>query len=590
MIAGMPQDGTPSAQVVAAEMVAPGRRGWLLGLMVACIFLAYLPILRNGFVWDDDRTLTQNPLITAPHGLSHFWLGKEANDYWPATYSMLWMEWRLWGPHATCYHAASLLLHVGASVLLWKILQRLGVPGPFWAALLFAVHPVNVESVAWIADQKNLLSMLFFLAAIRCFLKTGWEAPTPVPRIWYGCSLLCFALAMLSKGSVAPLPLVLAGLIRSRRKFVWPDAVRLAPFFVVAAGLTLVNIWFQARHFGQVIRTASPLERILGAGTVPWFYLGKALWPIHLVFAYRQWDIRADSVFWWLPLLGAVALTGVLWRLSRAGLLAWAYFCAMLIPVMGLTDVYFMRYSLVADHYQHLALIAVTTLLAAACVQWRAEALAAVAAGILGVLTWRQCGQYRDSETLFRSTLSRNPESSFAHNNLGELLARSGHVQEALGHFQAALRLKPDAAEAESNLSAALLVLGRLPEAIEEGESAFRHLPNNPQIRFNLALAQAAFGSALAQAGRLGEAIPHLERAAWLRPDDAKGQLDLAVALAQAGRPDQAIEHFEQTIRLQPNNAEAHLDLAVALWQVGRRAEAQAEHEQGLNISTNKLR
>jgi len=548
-------------------------RGW--ALIAAVTFLAYLPTLRNGFVWDDDAFLTDNVLIKAADGLRRFWLTKEPVDYWPMTSSTLWVEWRLWGLHAVGYHATNLLLHLGEAGLLWAILRRLRLPGALLAALLFAVHPVNVESVAWIAQRKNLMAMLFFLLSIYFFLRSAWwqEAdhgggpPDGAWRAGYGLSLAAFILAMLSKGSVALLPVALAGLLWWRRGLAWRDGPRLAPFFAVAAGLAVVNVWFQAHGSKTILRAAGFEERLLGAGAVVWFYLGKALWPLHLVFVYPLWKISVADPLWWVPLLAALAVTAGLgwkarcWTGARAGssrresdwraaFFAWVYFCAMLVPVMGFTDIVFMKYSLVADHYQHLSIIAVVALAAAALARWSARwprelawMLGGLLVGTLALMSARQSAMYRDSETLYETTIARNPDCWMAYNNLGILLVGSGRIAEAATAFQGALRMRPNDANNENNLGTALFRLGRSQEAIPEYEKALRIQPDYPEVRFDL-------GLAFLQVGRSEEAIAQLQQVIQLRPKSAAAYFALALALRQAGHEPEAIAAHDEGLKL----------------------------------------
>ena len=569
------------------------RRRWLLAaLLVGATVAAYLPTLRNGFVWDDDTSLTQNAFIRSEEGLRQFWFTTQTPDYWPVTATTFWAEWRLWGLNPLGYHLTNLSLHVGEVLLLWAILRRLGVPGAYLAALLFALHPVNVQSVAWITQRKNLMAMLFFLASTWWFLRGDPAAPTPVASggtgaRWYWLSLLAFALAMLSKGSVAVLPVVFLGIIAYRRRIEPRDAVRLLPYFIVAGVLTLVDIWFQGHHLAaaETIRRAGVTERILGAGAVVWFYLYKALVPLRLIFLYPRWQIDPGQVRWWLPLLGALALTGLLWRKGwRGPLAAWGYFCVALVPVMGFTDVYFMKFSLVADHYQHLALIGVTALAGAGWAKWRRRApgalpvaAAALVAGGLAVLTWRQCLKYRNAETLFEITLRENPGSAMAHNNLGVILADAHRLPEAVAQFGDALRLDPAYADAERNFGLTLARSGQAAEAIPHYEAALRLQPD-------FASAEDDLGNAFLWLGRTAEAIPHFERAIALSPGDAEAQCNLGIALVRLDRLDQAIPHYEAAVRLEPDNAAMHLNFANALMRGGRAADAAAQYEQVLRI------
>jgi tetratricopeptide (TPR) repeat protein len=460
---------------------------------------------------------------------------------------------------------------------------------------------VNVESVAWITQRKNLVAMLFYLLSIYGFIR--WSAPTPArlppdaleparrgrrapPGIWYALSLLAFGLAMLSKGSVAILPLVLLGILAWDRRIAAKDLVRLAPFFLVAGALALVDVWFQKHHLvgNEVIRHAGWLERLLGAGAAVWFYLGKALLPVRLAFFYPLWHIESASVGWWLPLLGAIGLTLFLWRKNRVSspsfvipsaarnlpfaateiprsarngqitgygiwrgaLFAWGYFCVALVPVLGFTDVYFMKFSLVANHYQHLALIGVTTLAGAAWAGAMNERrkpgmsesrksglnesrkpaliLAAVAVvGLLAILTWRQCRNYRDPETLMVATLEENPGSALAHENLGVILGNTHRLPEAMAQLEEALRLQPGFADADSNLGALLVEQGRIPEGMAHYQAALRSNPDLFVVHLNL-------GSLLLYQHRWEEARSELQTAVRLRPASADARALLARA------------------------------------------------------------
>ena len=376
-----------------------------LALIAAVALAAYLPSVNGGFIWDDYLLLVDNALVKASDGVHRMWCTAQAIDYWPATNTSFWIEWRLWGLNSTGYHVTNLVLHVLESLLIWIILRKLSVPGALLAAVIFAVHPVNVESVAWIAQRKNTMAMLFFLLSILWYLGYLKRAPlrvaakqiphpssvVPHPSSlishpssfilhplsfdpWYWLSLTAFVLAMLGKGSVAMLPVLLLGIVWWLRPLTWRDFVRIAPFFAVAAILALVNAEFQTHATEKAVREIGFIDRLLGAGGVVWFYLYKALFPLDLAFVYLQWHIQAGNLLWWLPLLAAAAVTALFWRYrkswSRELLFAWGFFCLSLAPVMGFTDVAFMQYSLVADRYQHIAIIAVIALASAVWGVW----------------------------------------------------------------------------------------------------------------------------------------------------------------------------------------------------------------------------
>jgi tetratricopeptide (TPR) repeat protein len=566
--------------------------------------IAYFPVLRDGFVWDDDVLLTRNPLIKASNGLARFWATTQAPDYWPVTSTTLWLEWRLWGMNPLGYHATNLILHLGESLLLWYILRQVRLPGAFLAALIFAVHPVNVESVVWIAQRKNLMAMLFCLASLVCFLRTGLVTPAPgraersagaVRPAWYRLCLAAFALAMLSKTSAAILPVIFMGMIALNRRVSRTDWARLAPFLAVAALLTLAEVWFQAHALSEPIRRATFAERCQGAGLALFFYLGKAFWPQHLAFVYPLWRTEADRLVGWLPVAAAAAVTGALWCYRKQGsrplLFAWSYFCLALLPALGFVDVHFMRYSLVADHYQHLAIIGAAAATAAGWSRWRetqgTERLVgfdlptitalAVLCPLVALTRW-QCETYRDAETLYRSTLARNPDAWLAHNNLGDILHRQGKLPEATREFEAALRLAPDYAEAHNNLGNILRQTGHVPEAIAQFESAARLDPNSAETHNNL-------GNLLLQSRRLAEAIGQYREALRVNPAYAEARNGLGNALLRSGHPSEAIDEYVAAVRIRPDYANAHFDLGAALLERGRWAEAAAEFRAVLKIT-----
>ena len=594
------RDHRPSAAVQSGALSkprfssAPRLAGF--ALLAVVTVLAYWPSLSGDFLLDDNGLLTHNKLVHAPDGLARIWFSTDAPDYWPVTNSMFWLEWRLWGLHPTGYHVTNLTLHIAAAFLLWSILQTLSIPGAFLGALLFAVHPVNVESVAWISQLKNTLAMVFFLAAIGCYLRAEECRNT---RRWYWLSLLTFILAMLSKGSVAILPVILLSLMWwQRRQIFKSDLLRIAPFFAIAIAFTAVNLWFQTHGKEIVLREATFPQRAAGAGSVVWFYLAKALVPIDLVFIYPNWHIQAEELLWWLPLAAAIAFTATLWlnrnhfgaKSSLSLLFAWGLFCIALLPVLGFNDVGFMKHSLVADHYQHIALLVVAALVAAAWATWRqaahgvlrniASAAAIVAVGALTYLTWNQNHLYGDPITLYTATLSENPDCWLAHYNLGNSLTMVGRPADAIPHYQKSLQLKPDDAEVLTNLGIALGALGRTQEGFDYLQQALRLKPEYAPAESNL-------GLALVNAGRPQEGIEHLQHALELDPEYADAALNLGGAYLGVGQTNKAVECFQRALELKPQYAEAFYNLGNVAVAAGQSEKAIRYYQQALEIKPN---
>ncbi len=413
-----------SAKVISAKVdrvpKAPFDHWCIVPFLMILTFLAYQPVWHAGFIWDDDTFLTSNSVIKDPGGLRKLWLTASTPDYFPVTSSMLWLEWRVWGANPLGYHLVNVLLQSLSAVLLWRVLQRLKIPGAVLAAAIFAVHPVNVESVAWITERKNTLAMVFYLAAILCWLKLEdsgrWR--------WRGPALACFAFALLSKTAVVPLPLVLLGIAWARRGRVdWRDAWRIAPFFILAAVLAAVTMWFQSHRAiaDESVRTDDFWARLAGAGWAVGFYFYKAVCPVNLAFVYPRWQIDPRNPWVYVPLALLAASFCLCWRIrrgwTRPAFLALGYFVVMLLPVLGFVNIYFMRYSLVADHWQYFAIIGPIVLAAA----WiKKPVVAALLVLVLSILTWRQCRIYANEEALWRATLRLNPQCWLAHGNLGE--------------------------------------------------------------------------------------------------------------------------------------------------------------------------
>jgi tetratricopeptide (TPR) repeat protein len=400
-------------------------------------------------------------------------------------------------------------------------------------------------------------------------------------HFWYWLSLLAFLIAMLSKGSVAVLPALLLGIVWWLRILTWRDLVRTAPFFIVAAIMTSVNVWFQTHGSGEVLRNAGFVARILGAGSMIWFYLYKAILPVDLSFIYPQWDIPVNQFLCWLPLFAALAVTGILWAyrksLSRPSLFAWGFFCVALLPTMGLTDVYFMKYSLVADRYQHIAIIGVIALASAGFAawfqgakgetRWAAAIVLIMAMGSCSLLTWRQCGMYRDAITLYETTLKNNPNCNIVENNLGKALSDIGRSSEAMDHYRKAILLNPGYVEANYNLGNALVQAGRSQEAVEYFRQSIKLAPELPMAHNNLAVA-------LLNTGNPREAIGHCQEALRIMPNNIEAYNNLGNAYKAIGQYPRAIEQYEKALQLNSNHPDTYINMGATLVEAGQPGKA----------------
>jgi tetratricopeptide (TPR) repeat protein len=580
---------------------------------VLATLAAYAPAWRAGFIWDDDVYVTQNRLLTAPDGLRRIWFSRDApSQYFPLTYTALRWEHSLWGLNPAGYHLVNLILHGLNAVLLWQLLRRLQVPGAWLGAALFALHPVNVESVAWVTELKNLLSLLFYLTALRFWV----EFVDGGRRRFYFLALAAHALALLSKSTACTLPAGLALIIWWRgEKLSNRRWTQLAPFLAMSAAMGALAIWWERFHqnaVGQAFAIGWP-ERFLSACHALWFYAGKLILPVNLMFIYPKWNLdRHDLMAWlWPGLTALAAISLYLCRswVGRGTVLVTLFYVAALSPLLGFIMEYTFRYTFVADHYQYIAIVAPCAL-AGAWLQ-RNRAAAALALAIFGVLTWRQARIYHDSETLWRANLVGNPTAPICHNNLAAALLTKGELGEAIAESRAALVLDADSANAHNNLGYAFLRQGRVEEAVRELEKAAALDPGNPSPPYNLgqaALAKKDFakavrffdrtialrpgsaeahcnrGYALLQLSQTSAAISSYETALELDPNYALANNDLGSIYLSQRRFDEARLHFQRAVASQPDFAEAQCNLAEALLHDNRREEAIAHLQAALRV------
>jgi Flp pilus assembly protein TadD len=576
---------------------------WLSGAVLIVITVAvYLPALNAGYIWDDDEHLTRNPCIIGPLGFKDVWTSSQGY-YYPLVLSSFWALHKLVGLNPLPYHLLNVLLHASSAVVLWRVLRLLGVRAAWFGAALWALHPVMVQSVAWITELKNTQSCLFFLLSILFFLKAAdsetsakeiWPRPrgktqarpsgrqrkketearsdrkrADVTRRWcLGLSLLLFFMAITSKSATVMLPVVLLLCLWWRNgRVTWLDLTAVLPFFLISAAASGWTIWEQKFHSGAVGVEWSQTwsQRLAIAGMNIWFYLGKIFWPRSLTFIYPQWKIDGSQLTSFLPLAAAIGGIFLLWW-KRSGPLrpvfvAAVYFTVSLFPVLGFFTVYFFRYSFVSDHFQYLAAMGPLALAAsgieagvrsasAEASRWLQPALKAALIAILGTLTWRQATNYASADKLYRMAIERNPDCWLAYGNLGAMALQERRVDEAIGYFRKGLEIKPDAAEIQYDLGNAFLARGEFARAIAPYQAALRARPKNAKAHNNLAICLAA-------GGKVNEAIEEFRQAIRVDPNFAEGHYNLGYTLAQIGRRDEAAPHLMEALRLQPDYAQA---------------------------------
>ena len=540
----------------------------LIAVTVAC----YWPALNGEFQWDDGVLIRDNELLRSLAGLRDIWFSTKPYDYFPLTYTSFWLEWPLWGNDPAGYHLVNLGLHLAAAGLLWRLLLELRLPGAWFAALLFALHPLNVASVAWIAERKNTLSMVFYLACLLCYVRFEHTTDALARRRRYGWALGFFVLAALSKSSVVMLPFVLLLLCWWRRgRISRVDLARSVPFFVVSLACGVATMWFQYH------RAMSPsfhdeaklplLVRTLMAGHAAWFYLGKALLPVRLSMLYPHWNLGASTIGDFLPALGWLALLVATWlgrgRWGRGPFAALAYFVLTLAPVSGLFFMSYFQYSYVSDHLVHLSLISIIVGVAAVLGAWQqrggaASLFAGVAMGLVAgaccIATPLRADQFSTSRRLWESTRALDPKCFAVYLNLGSDELAHRRLAEAEADFTEAVKLEPRSFSSCNHLANVLRLQGKWRHSAAVYEAILQIQPDAPCYN-NLAVV-------FLEMGDTHRARLQLEHALALEPTMGSAYFNLfKVERAEHHLP-AAAAALRGCLRCNPNDAVAMTELA----------------------------
>jgi len=542
----------------------------VLVIVIACLWI-YSPVFNGDWLWDDDYLITANPVVQSPDGLASFWVEPKTADYFPLTMSLLWLMWKWFGMDSTGYHVASVLLHALGSCLVWALLKTIGLRGAWLAGLIFAVHPIAVESVAWVSELKNTFSLPFFLLA-GCFFVRFEDTSR---RFFYWGALVFFLAAMLAKSSAVMFPVVMLLYIWWRRdRIVWRDLWNAAPFFLVSLILGLVTLYFQ--HSRAIGNEPSPIggldSRFAIAGMAIFFYLSKILWPALLLPIYPQWNANPPELIQFLPWSVLAGVLGVFWirrkTWGRHALMGVGFYLITLLPVLGFVAMSYMRVGWVADHFLYIPMIGVVAL--GVGVGFRASDLAgekwrlvfgAFAAFVFGVLAFwshRYAGIWENEDKLWNYTLKHNWECWQAHNRIGAREFNRGNVDVALDHFREATRLRPDLAETQNNLGSAVLAKKDTKAAIKQFQEALRLSPDIVAIQSNLARALLLDNQPAAAAEFYADLCRRY-------PDNSTFLCNLGVTLYQSGKKTEAIAIFRRALEMNPNLLDARENLHAAM-------------------------
>ncbi|OQX25210.1 MAG: hypothetical protein BWK80_16775 [Desulfobacteraceae bacterium IS3] len=560
-------------------------------LIFLITFIIYMPAVNGGFIWDDYTLITENLLIKAGDGLYRFWFTTEAPDYFPLTSTTFWLEWRLWGMNPEGYHLLNIFLHIMSAVLIWRVLKLLNIPGAWLAGLIFAVHPVNSESVAWIAERKNTLSMFFYVSSVLLYLKSERRNS----RYLYVFSLVAFLLALLAKTAVVMMPFVLLGCAWwQRKKITRSDIFRSIPFFALSGILSGVTIWFQYNRAiaGDVVRTDSFFSRIAIAGKAVWFYIYKAVVPHELMFVYPRWETDASALTSYIPGLILIGMLMLFWRYraawGRPFLFAFGYFVVTLFPVLGFFNIYFMRYSLVSDHWQYVSVIGVIALFSGIgtyLYQSRSKIdrqmfilVSVMIVTLFSYKTWTQAHIYKDQETLWSDSVAKNPDAVLARIHLGAIRKEQGRPEEAIEQFSQVLKRNPADVEANYNMGIILELQGKFEEAAGYYSKVLKIKPSDADAHNNL-------GDILKRQGKFEDASKHYSEALKIRPDDSQLHNNAGIALGLLGKTEEAVRHFSEAIRMKPDNAETHFNLGFTHDRQGQMDAAVSAYSDAVRLN-----
>jgi protein O-mannosyl-transferase len=590
--------------------------------LLAMLVVSYLPALRGGYIWDDDDYVLNNWTLRSAGGLEAMWMHPTVLPQWyPMVHTTFWMEYHLWGLNPLGYKIDNLLLHFANSILLWIILRKLKIPGAWLAASVFALHPMNVESAAWITERKNTLSLFFYLAALWAYLKgldsnsdliadsqrlpedSDSLSPGYCRASCYFGSLVLFIAALLSKTVACSLPVgILLILYYRNGKITRRQWVGMIPFFVIGAGLAYVTAHLEATQVGAngPEWNLSLVQRGLIAGHALWFYAWQLFWPTKLAFIYPKWQIDTHSILQWIYPIGFLIVLGLSWfyrrRIGRGAFVGIVFYAAAIFPALGFINVYPMRYSYVADHFQYLAGIGLIVLFVASMERYAEvmdpkDDLSAMQKWVwhvvsvdipfvlpLMLLTYTQALAYQSKATLWNDTLIKNPNSWMAHLNMGHAYVEQGDGRSALREYREAEKLAPDVPDPHYNVGYRLDVNGDYPGALAEFAQAVKIDPK-------FSLAYYGQGNVLRKTGQLPAAVQAYKQAVTVEPTYADAWYNMGFTQEMLHDSESAKSSYAQALQIKPDYPGARENLARIFVQQGNMNAAIEQYE--LAITAN---
>ena len=586
-----------------------------------CLLVAasYFPVTSAGFVWDDAAFTMAEP-VQSLFGIWQIWfepssLEKREGHYWPILYSTFWLEHKLWGFNPLGYHLVNLLLHAAVTLMLWRFLRRLAVPGAWVAAMIFAVHPLHVESVAWVIGRKDMLATLFYLGAALAYMRfvedQRWQR--------YAMALALFTAGLLCKSMLVTLPAAL---------LIWhwwkhgrvtaDDVTRVLPLLLVGLFVTVID-WSFYKSREVISFDYAFIERVLIAARSLVFYVDKLVWPTELVVIYPKWEVSVGDWFAWGCALAALLVAGLLWccqrQIGRGPLAGLLFFVVTMSPTLGFVDYGYMQFSFVADRYQYLAEIGVIAVVVGivahglkrlagagavsvastastasatsgatvertrnaapsnrlagvrkASVQVMAAVMLAASLAALGMTTWRQASLYHDAGTLFTHIITHNPEARGAYHNLGDWFHKQEQFEEARAAYQIAVEQRPDFAPLRNQMGITFDKLNQYENAEEQYRVSVKINPRFVHGMNNLA-------SVLARQEKYQESLKYYRKVLAMDPNYINSHIGMGFVLSKLNRLEEALASFDRALELDPSRTEARTNRDQVLKFLGRTAE-----------------
>ncbi|GEM_PF-307767 len=595
----------------------------LLGLTV----LIYSPALQGGFVFDDIGHLRDDRRIRTFAGLIKIWLYPQQDyqhQWYPLTSTTFWLMHRLWGFHTLGFHLVNVCFHACNALLLWRLLKQLNVPGSYWAAMIFAVHPVNVQSVAWIIELKNVQSCFFYLLSAVTFVhfilhrgKVNWG--------WYVLSILLFACALLSKAATSSLPLgLLLILIWKRREHIWRDLLLLIPFIVMGTFFAGYVKHLEENFSGEGVELGlHAMDRFALFGQTLWFYATQLVLPIDIQFIYPKWTVDGTQIMQWLPNIGLVLVVMLFVKLRKkwnVGPLVGLLYFFLAIGPLAFVSVAYMRFSYVANHWVYWASLSFLTLMATAVYQMFTSrklqlAVMLIIVLVFGARSWFHASIYKNQTIVWRHVLQACPTLAIAHLNLANSI-RGDDDDGSFRHYQTALVYNPHSFNTRFSLGTLYLQHDDAMLCRFYTTQALIYYPQNPFFRYQnarakITLGQVKDGQAILEKtlkrfpdqfesvvllahtylieNRVNEAAVLAQRAVKIDPDDKQTHGILGMVQARRGQFDQAKTNLLTAVMANPDFVDGLLTLAVINHQQGHLGAARMYYQRVLAIDPDSV-